>query len=289
MIRRSQTKIILPFGIFLFLLLSSCSSLKKDQIQKQTDDADRQAQMEIGVGEFQKAIDLHREIYQKYPQDPGVQSGYIHALEAIKSLGDEAFERQDFKLAGMIYEILQKNWAHFAEFSQSFSFDKTFLEKKIKTSRCLLIEEQLSSYLKSGDFRKAIELCRESYQKYPQDPGVRSGYIKTLESIKSSGDRAFEKKDFALAGCAYETLLKNFSSVKQWNGAISFSREGLTTRVENCRKILFQNGLEQYRSGNLNQAIALWKSILIFDPENQEIRKAVDMATLQYKNLQGAK
>jgi hypothetical protein len=57
----------------------------------------------------------------------------------------------------------------------------------------------------------------------------------------------------------------------------------------NCKKFLFENGLQQYRSGNLNQAISLWKSILVFDPENQEIKKAVDMASLQSKNLQKAK
>ena len=184
-----QKKVILSLGIFLFLFLSSCGGLKREQIQRQMDHATRQAQMELEAGKFQRAIDI----------------------------------------------------------------------------------------------------CKEIYPKYPQDPTVRSGYIKTLESIKSSGDRAFERSDFALAGCVYEILLKNFSSVSHLNGSFSFNREGLTEKIRNCKKILFENGLEQYRSGNLNQAISLWKSILAFDPENQEIKKVVDMATLQFKNLQKAK
>ena len=281
-----QKKVVLPLGIFLFLFLSSCSLLKKDQAQKQTDTLDKQVRMEIGAREFQKAIDLHREIYQKYPQDPAVRSSYIRTLESIKSRGDHAFERNDLKSAGNIYGILSKNWVHFADFSQCFSFNRNFLEKKIKTCRCLFVEEQLSSYLQAREFLKAIDICREVYQKYPQDPTVRSGFIKTLESVKTSGDRAFERSDFALAGRVYEILLKNISSVKHLNGSFSFNREGLIAKIRNCKKILFENGLEQYRSGNLNQAISLWKSILAFDPENQEIRKAVDMATLQYKNLQ---
>jgi tetratricopeptide (TPR) repeat protein len=184
---------------------------------------------------------------------------------------------------------LAKNWFHFSDFSQFLSFNKNFLEKKIKTSRCLFIEEQVSSYLKAGKFQRAIDICKEIYPKYPQDPTVRSVYIKTLESIKSSGDRAFERSDFALAGCVYEILLKNFSSVSHLNGSFSFNRDGLTEKIRNCKKILFENGLEQYRSGNLNQAISLWKSILAFDPENQEIKKAVDIAILQSKNLEKAK
>jgi tetratricopeptide (TPR) repeat protein len=286
MIKDLQKKVILPLGIFLFLSLSSCGWLKTEQVQKQTDYVDKQAQTKLEAGEFQKAVDLHREIYQKYPQDPAVRSSYIRTLESIKSRGDRAFEKNDFKLAGNIYEILARNWVYFADFSQCFSFNKNFLEKKIKTCRCLFIEEQLSSCLKAGEFRKAIEICREIYQKYPQDPTVRSSYIRTLESIKTSGDRAFERGDFALAGCVYEILLKNISSVKHLNGSFSFNREGLTAKIRNCKKILFENGLEQYRSGNLNLAISLWKSILAFDPENQEIKKAVDMATLQFKNLQ---
>jgi len=304
--RDSQTRIILSLGILLFLFLSSCSLLKKEQEEKQTDYGDRQArietkpgefqksidyvhrqaQMEIRAGEFQKAIDVHREIYQKYPQDPRIRSSYITAIESIKRLGDQAFERNDFRSAGMIYEVLGKNWVHFADFSQSFSFNKDFLEKKIKTCRYLFTEEQLSSSLKTGDFRKAIEIYRETYQKYPLDRTVQRGYVRSLELIKNGGDRAFERRDFAAAGYVYESLLKNISFVKQLNGSFSFDREELTARIRNCEKILFQDGLEKYRSGNLGQAISLWKSILVFDPENEEVKKAVDIATLQLKNLQ---
>jgi tetratricopeptide (TPR) repeat protein len=299
MTKDSQKRVILSLGMFLFLFLSSCGWVKKEllqkeqggkqQVQKQTDYVDKQAQAELEAGKFQGAIDISKEIYQKYPQDPIVRSGYIKTLELIKGSGDRAFEGNDFKLAGNIYEVLVRDWVHFADFSQYLSFKKNFLEKKIKTSRCLFTEERVPSHLRAGEFPKAIDIYREVYQKYPQDPTVRSGYIKTLESIKSGGDRAFEKRDFALAGYVYGLLIKNYSSVGQLNGSLSFNREGLTARIGNCKKILFENGLKQYRSGNLNQAIFLWKSILVFDPENQEIKKAVDMASLQSKNLQKTK
>jgi tetratricopeptide (TPR) repeat protein len=284
-----QKRVILSLGIFVLLFLSSCGWLKKEQVQKQMDYVDRQVQIELEAGKFQRAINIYKKIYQKYPQNPSIRSGYIKTLESIKSAGDRAFEENNFKLAGNIYEVLARNWVHFADFSQSLSFKKNFLEKKIKTSRCLFTEEQVSSHLRAGEFPKAIVIYREVYQKFPQDPTVRSSYIKTLELIKSGGDTAFERSDFALAGRVYRTLLNNFSSVSRLNGSISFNREGLTARIRDCKKILFEKGLEQYRSGNLNQAIALWKSIFAFDPENQEIKKAVDMATLQLKNLQEIK
>ena len=250
---------------------------------------EKQARLYLEAGEFQKAIDVHNEIYRKHPHDPPVRSGYIKTLESIKSSGDRAFERNNFELAGNIYEILAKNWSDFADFSQSLSFNRDFLEKKIKTSRSLFSEKQAKLYLGAGEFQKAIDVHNEIYRRYPQDSTVRSHYIKTLESIKSRADRAFKRSDFAPAGCIYSILLKNFSSVTALSRSISFDRRVLTAKVRSCKKILFASGLEQYRSGNLNQAISIWKSILAFDPENQEIKRAVEMATLQSKNLEKAK
>ncbi len=286
-------------GVVLLLVLCSCGWLGKEQIQREqaqkmqvqnhAEYIGTQARLEIDAGRFQRAVDLCKEVYHAYPQDPAVRNSCIKTLESIKSRGDRALERNDFKLAEKIYEVLERNWVYFSEFSPSLSFRKNSLEKKIKTSRRLFTEEQVSSHLKAGEFRKAVDLCKEIYQRYPQDQTVRSGYIRTLESIKTRGDRAFEGRDFALAGCVYEMVLRNASSVNHLNGSFSFSREGLTAKIRNCRKILFEDGLKQYRSGNLNQAILLWKSILVFDPENQEIIKAVDMTSLQVRNLQEAK
>jgi tetratricopeptide (TPR) repeat protein len=307
--RDSQKKVIVSLGIVLFVVLSSCGWLRKEQVQREqvqneqtqkeqvqkvqvkkyTEYIDNRAQMEIGAGKFQKALDLCKEIYQAYPQDPNVRSSCIKTLESIKYRGDRAFERNDFKLAEKIYEVLERNWVYFYDFIPSLSFRKNSLEKKIITIRWLYTKEQVSSHLKTGEFRKAIDLCTEIYQRYPQDPNVRRGYISTLESIKTRGDRAFEGSDFALAGCVYDIVLRNVSSMDHLNGSFSFSRESLIARIRNCEKILFENGLKQYRSGNLKQAISLWKSILAFDPENQEIIKAVDIASLQARNLEEAK
>lgn len=284
-----QRKTVLCLWIFSFLFLSSCGWSKREQIQRQMDHATGQAQMEIEAGKFQRAIDICKEIHQIYPQDPAVRSGYIRTLESIKVSGDRAFERNDFEMAGNIYEILAKNWSHFADLSLSLSFKRSFLEKKAQTSRCLFFEEQVSSYLKAGEFQRAIDICIEIHQKYPRDLTIRSGYIRTLESIKSNGDRAFERGDFALAGWVYEIVVKHVSSATHLNGSSSFDTKGITARIKICKKNLFENGLEQYRSGNLDQAISIWKSILAFDPENQEIKKVVDMATLQLRNLQKTK
>ncbi len=52
---------------------------------------------------------------------------------------------------------------------------------------------------------------------------------------------------------------------------------------------LSQRALDEYRKGNLAEAISIWKSILVFDPNNAVIVKAIDTATIQLKNLQQKK
>jgi tetratricopeptide (TPR) repeat protein len=289
MTRDLPKKAVLCLWIFLSLTLSSCSWSKREQTQRPMDRAAGQAQMELEAGRFQRAIDIYEELHQKYPQDPAVQSGYIRTLESIRSSGDRAFEKKDFKMAEDIYEILAKNWSRFADLGPSLSFNRSYLEKKAKTSTCLLVRGQVSSYLKAGDFQRAIDLWKEIHQKYPRDLSVRSEYIQTLETVKSNGDRAFERGDFALAGSVYELLLKHLSSVARLNGSSPLNSEGLTAKIKTCKKNLFENGLKKYRSGNLEQAISIWKAILVFDPGNEEVKRVVDRAAFQLKNLQKTK
>ena len=53
----------------------------------------------------------------------------------------------------------------------------------------------------------------------------------------------------------------------------SLDKEVLNKKIRSCKRILFENGLEQYRAGNLSRAVSIWKSVFAFDPEDQEIKK----------------
>lgn len=45
-------------------------------------------------------------------------------------------------------------------------------------------------------------------------------------------------------------------------------------------------GLQEYRRGELDRAIRTWKSILSFNAGHSEARKAIETATIQKKSLQ---
>jgi tetratricopeptide (TPR) repeat protein len=250
---------------------------------------EREAQPYLERGDFQKAIEVYQGAYQRYPHDSMISDNYLQNLEAIKKNADQAFERKDFALAGKVYEILWRNYSHFIDLAPSLSFNGKFLEGRIQTSRKLFAETQAHLHLIAGDFQKAIEIYKEIYQQNSKDSMVRRSYTKALEAIKKNADQAFERKDFALAGKVYEILWRNYSHFTDMNPSLSWGIEFLKNRMQNCKTFLYEKALDQYRSGNLSDATAIWKSLLEFDPENAEIRKAVDTATIQLRNLEKMK
>jgi tetratricopeptide (TPR) repeat protein len=275
--------IFLP--VLLLFSFSSCAGVKRTQVKNAIDEAHQ----ELRSGDFQKALDTYQVAYKKYPKDSEILKNYIGTIESMKAQGDEAFGRENFAQAQITYDLLLKNFPRFSDFANLLSFKKNFLVTRLKMSRMLQAEKEARSFLKSGDFQKGIDIYRGLIQQYPSDTTVRNRYISLLESIKGQADLDFKRKDFAPAGRIYRILLENYSSLSQLNRFLSYNAGLLDAGIKTCRKILFDDGLEHYRSGNLSQAISIWKNILTFDPESLEVRKATDMATLQSGNLKKIK
>jgi tetratricopeptide (TPR) repeat protein len=142
------------------------------------------------------------------------------------------------------------------------------------------------NYLTEGDFQKALETYNVAYNQYPNDSELRSNYIRTIHQVKKNADIAFHREDFVQAGSIYRVLLDNEPYFKDLITSSSFDNEFLISRINTCSKNLTEKGLLKYRERNLREAISIWNDILKFDPENVEVRKSIDTATVQLKNLQ---
>ena len=103
-----------------------------------------------------------------------------------------------------------------------------------------------------------------------------------LELIKGRADQMFNKEDFAAAGSLYALLIKTVpNSISR-----KLDMKTLNQRMKTCQKSLFESGLERYRSGDLNDAIFhMEEHPCVFDPDHRKLKKALDMAMLQLKNL----
>ena len=142
-------------------------------------------------------------------------------------------------------------------------------------------------HMETGEYQKAIEIYNDECRKKPQDLSLVKEYAKSLEGIKSTADKALDKKDFGSAGRMYYVLQNNYAKFNDVAQMLSFNSAYLNTKLSYCKKSLSMQGFQEYRKGNLDKAIVLWQSLLAIDPHNKDIKEVVRTATQQQKNLKG--
>lgn len=141
-------------------------------------------------------------------------------------------------------------------------------------------------HMEAGEYQKVIDVYNVEVQKHPHDLSLAREYVKSIENIASTADKALDKKDFASAGRNYDVLLKNYAHFKGFVKELSFNSIYLDEKLSYCKKAVCKQGFQEYRKGNLSEAIELWQDLLVIDPQNTDIKKALRTATLQQKNLQ---
>ena len=270
--------------LWLFLagaLLFSCATQKKVTPKP----ALSQPRPYFEAGEFQKAIDSYSTALKKHPREKVVLNEYVRTLEETKRLADAAMVKKDFASAEKVLVLLGQNYPQFKPVEKSLSFTLRDLSQQIIACHIGLREKQAAIALQGVDFQKTLDIYRAAFQDYPGDARLAAGLKKATEDIRRQADRALAKEDYISAGKAYFVLLRNYAVYEKLTPPPSFSKGTLEEGIKNCRTPLTQKGLEHYRKGKLTEAIALWQEILLFDPANTEIRRAVDTATAQLKKL----
>ena len=278
-------KILVIKSILLIILLVSCALQKKEAF----DQIIMQSQQQLIGGNYQKALDYYIAACEEYPDDKMLLENYIMTVNKVKQNGDIALEEENFVLAEKIYSVLLKNYPHFAKLNGSLSFTKNSLGNKLRITKINMSERQSRQYLEAGNFEKAMNSCVASYQIYPNDPVLLTNLINIILDMKFLAEIAISKEDFLSAGTIYYALLNNYKYFDKFYKSHSLPKEFLDEGLKDCGLQLTKKGLEQYRQGNLADAIKIWEGILKFDPDNQKIKKAIETTSTQLKNLKKKK
>ena len=91
--------------------------------------AEKQSRSFLDRGDFKRALDAHKEVYQRFPQNSVVGNGYLRMLELIKGRADQMFNKEDFAAAGSLYALLIKTVPN----SISRKLDMKTLNQRMKT------------------------------------------------------------------------------------------------------------------------------------------------------------
>jgi tetratricopeptide (TPR) repeat protein len=263
------------------LVLSCCVPAGRPLLQPDMS----QARRYLLVGDFEGAIAAYASIAERYPEDQSVRNEYAAAVEKIKAQADQSFDSRDYSTAESLYSILSTNFPLFQSFQKSLSFGVSLLSQRILECRMNSSERRARQSLASADYQKTLDSYRVLPSEALTDPRVSAGLQRIMEELKRLADTAVARKDFRAAGKGYATLWSGYPLAEQAGLTLSFSKRTLEEGVEKCRSQLTKEGLDQYRKGNLKEAIAIWQDLLEFDPDNGEIKKAVETATEQLEKL----
>jgi len=275
-LKRTLASLVLPC-----LFLSACSTASRNL----TKQAAIESRKSLAAGDFQKALDSFKEATKKNPRSKELTENYIRTVEEIKRTADRALGQRDFVRASNIYRVLLNNSAGFGGFAARLTFNKPFLETGLKNCRIGIVDGQAQEDLKMGDFAKVLETHQAALKEYPGDAEWAASYARAVQAIKAAGDKALADQDFVQSGKVYALLLRNFPSFGGLQAAVAFARTDLAGALEVCRDSLTKAGLAEYRKGNLAKAIAVWEGLLSFDPNNAEIRNAVETARTQLNEI----
>jgi tetratricopeptide (TPR) repeat protein len=276
MFERSM-KSALASAILPCLLLSACASAGRGPAKR----ASVESRKSLAAGDYGKALDGFAEARKKDPKNKELTANYLRTVEHIKEAADNARSQRDYAQAGGIYRILFDRYDDFGDFATKLTFKRTQLGTALKECRIATVDNPATQAMKAGSFTKANDIFQAALKERPADVDLADKYRGMLREIKAIGDRAFAAREFSKAGTVNTFLLQSYPSYEGLKPPVAFTREALREAVSACRESLTQTGLEEYRKGNLAKAIAAWEGLLAFDPDNAEIRKAVETAKTQ--------
>lgn len=139
--------------------------------------------------------------------------------------------------------------------------------------------------MNEGNHERALEMFATAWKENPGHPGVARDFPEALSGLKKSGDEAFRQGRLEEAGKRWSAAIRYLSHPAEKGKSVPFTKADLQANIDKVSATLMERGLVEYRKGNLEAAIALWKSILAYDPDHAEALKSVRTATTQLENL----
>ena len=291
--KASYFKVVRPITIiFLAIFLLSCSQGKKNDTEQYRVDTAEENRIQSDANgllvknDIQGALDLYQKSYSRDQSTQIFTARYVKIIETIKSRADKSFEADELLQAEKTYTILLRNFKSFQDFSRLLTFTKGLLNERIKNCRANIVRKEVQQDLNTGRFQKVINTYRNLNTKYPINRLILSDYTKALNDIQGIAQKATAMKNYAVACKCYMVLLKNYGYFEEFSQQLPFDKESLNESITECRTLLFTKGLNEYRDGNLQDAISTWRSLLAFTPYDKETKQALDTAVVQMKKIQ---
>jgi len=148
-----------------------------------------------------------------------------------------------------------------------------------------VLRGKVTALLEKRSYRRAIELM--SNRNHPGSPavGMEKEYLTAINGLIATGEEFHSHGDYEAAGQSFRAALDFYPVKSSLRGRVKLDPQQLKKQLETCASRLLDQGLIEYRNGNLQNAIRKWKEIVVFDADHKEALKAIETATVQLRSL----
>lgn len=307
-IRSSLPCLLAIIYLTLFMALG-CSILKKPASERRKAEAERtesqeqslpvsqplevdtniaglpEAEEALASGAYSKALEIYHTYLEKNPDQVKIKGDFLAALDLVKKEADTLKKKERYSAALSYYRLLLKYGQNLGQDAEKLSFRPADLSKEIKECRVKIQKNEAERAFQAGQYEEAINLLVTGLQEYPDEDILKSYRNQIIKEIATSAQLAMASKDLATAGKLYSLLKSSLVRHKNYFSNFPFTLEELDKSIKSCSQQLTNLGLIEYRKGNLKEAIAIWEKILVFQPENEEIKKAIQTAKAQLEKI----
>jgi tetratricopeptide (TPR) repeat protein len=139
--------------------------------------------------------------------------------------------------------------------------------------------------LQEGGHQRALELFAAAMKEKPAFPEASRSFDEALVAVKKGGDAVNAQGKPEEAGRRWMAVLRQFQHPAAKGKTYAFTRAEVQGQVDRLTAAQMEKGLLLYRKGEIPAAIACWKTILAYDPENEEAARSIRTASTQLENL----
>ncbi|MGB9892828.1 MAG: tetratricopeptide repeat protein [Candidatus Saccharicenans sp.] len=299
---RLKSQLMIVILVSWSLLLTGCSKVKlpfikteppapqpagQSEVMEKGKPLAPEAEQAMAAGDYQQALDIYFAYSQKQPDNPKLQAALVAAVETIKKEAEAAKDRGQYSRAISYYKLLVNKFDQFDRFASGLSFNLNDLRNGIKDCQLAIYMNEVSQARKAENYEKAINLLAGALKENPTSESLKSLSKQVVKEIELRAGQALASEDLVKAGKNFAWLKIAAAKLGNLGPELKINLEEVERSIQNCSQKLMHRGLVEYRKGNLKEAIVIWESILSFQPENEEARKAVQTARAQLDKIKG--
>lgn len=244
-----------------------------------------EAEKAMAAGDYSQALEIYHAYLAKEPNQVKIKNDFLAALAHVKKEAESLKNRGKYSSALSFYRLLSKYSQNLTPEEKNLVFASSDLTKEIKDCRVKLQRYEAEKAFQAGQPDQAINLLVAGLQEYPEEPSLKSYLTEILDELKAQARLAMASKDWAQAGQLYFRLKSTFLKHEKFLTNFPLSLEEMNKAIKYCSQQLTNQGLIEYRKGNLKEAISLWEKILLFQPDNEEIKRAIQTAKTQLEKI----